>query len=449
MVGMNEALQRAAALGKSETIQELVRADLRDRDYENLSTGCRLREYAESEGEGKRIVCDCVDREPGLVVDRHLLANEAGLIAEGALIAAFATASSHILIHVADDDRTGAGAIASAVEELRTAGELRDDVAVEIVPGPFKPNLKGYEDEPTLVLNAETLLHIGRVLRDGADRYRQTGTPESPGSKLFQVSGIVNQPDIYELSLGITLRHLLEDVCEGIKDGETLQAVIVGGAKGACFKEHELDLVLDFDSVKESGGTIGAGGVEVLGERDCIIDQVKRRIAHACNVDCGKCSLGREGSYQLREIITDMTRGKSRSGDLDMLREVGRSMQVGCSCSVGRTAPNIILSTLEKFPEEYEAHMKRRLCKALVCEQYVTFHILPDLCDGCGACAEECPEDAVEGGRRKIHVIDQDSCTKCGKCYEVCLGLQKAVVKAGPIKPRTPKRPIPVGTWGS
>ena len=149
----------------------------------------------------------------------------------------------------------------------------------------------------------------------------------------------------------------------------------------------------------------------------------------------------------MREIVTDATRGKSKRGDLDMLREVGVAMQLGAACAFGRTAPNLVLSAMEKFPEEFEAHMKRKLCRALVCTRYVTFHILPDKCDGCGECVNACPEDAIEGGRQKIHVVDQDACEKCGKCWEVCNGLRQAVVKAGAIKPRTPKRPVPVGSW--
>lgn len=446
---MAEALKRATALGAEKTIGELKQAGLRDRDYENLLTGRRLQGHAQLAGKGKRVVCDCVDREPGLGIQRHLLATEAGLVAEGALITAFVTSSFDVVVHVAEDDAKGAGAVAAALERLRAACALGKDMMIETVRRPFKPNLKGYEDVPTLVVDGETLTHIGRILRDGADHYRLQGTPGSPGTKLFQVSGSVNQTGIFELALGLTLRRVIEDVCGGIKDGDRLQSVIVGGSKGACYTPDELDLVLDFDSVRESGGVIGSGGIAVLNQRDCIVDQVKARIAVACNVDCGKCSLGREGSYQLREIVADMTRGKSRSGDLEMLREIGQAMQVGCACGAGRTTPNIILSTLEKFPDEYEAHMKRRLCRALVCEQYVTFHILPDLCDGCGVCAERCPEDAIEGGKKKIHVIDQDSCTKCAKCYEACFDLRKAVVKAGPIKPRTPKKPIPVGSWGA
>ena len=201
--------------------------------------------------------------------------------------------------------------------------------------------------------------------------------------------------------------------------------------------------------MKRSGGIIGSGAVAVLSARDCIIDQTKQRIGFSCYETCGKCSLGREGSYQLNEIVTDMTRGKSRAGDLELLREIGEAMQIGCMCAFGRTAPNIVLSGHGEVPRGVRgAHAKRKRCKALVCAKYVTFHILPDLCDGCGACVDECPEDAIAGGKKKIHVIDQDACEQCGRCYEVCLDLQKAVVKAGAVKPRTPKRPDPGGQLG-
>lgn len=439
---MDRGLRRAMALRREETIQELVRAGLRDRDYENLSTGERMTAHAESAAEGKRIVCDCVDIEPGVEIVRYLLASQAGSVVEGALIAAFATATVNVVLHVAEDDSAGAQAVALAAEESLTEG-----VNLEVVRAPFRRNMKGYEEMPTLLLTGETLLNVSRILRDGAEAYRHVGTVESPGTKFLQVSGSVNRPGIFEVPLGTTLRELIEEVCGEFKEGETLKAVIVGGVKGACYKPDELDLSLDFDSVTRSGGTIGSGAIAVLNEKDCIVDQAKQRVSLSCYDTCATCSLGREGSYQLREIVADATRGKSKGSDIDMLREVGRGMQLAAACPFGRTAPNIVLSTLEKFPEEYEAHMKRRLCKALVCECYVTFHILPDLCDGCGECVEVCPEDAIEGGKRKIHVIDQDSCEKCGKCQEVCNGLRQAVVKAGPIKPRTPKRPVPVGSW--
>jgi NADH:ubiquinone oxidoreductase subunit F (NADH-binding)/NAD-dependent dihydropyrimidine dehydrogenase PreA subunit len=438
---MDQGLRRAMALGREETIQELVRAGLRDRDYENLSTGERMRAHAELAAEGKRIVCDCVDIEPGVGIVRYLLASQAGLVVEGALIAASATATPNIVLHVAEDDGAGAQAIARAAEESLTEG-----VNLEVVRAPFRRNMKGYEEMPTLLLTGETLLNVNRILRGGAEAYRRVGTPESPGTKFFQVTGSVERPGIYELPLGTSLRALIEEVC-GVKEGETLKAVIVGGVKGGCYTAEELDLSLDFDSVRRSGGAVGSGAIAVLNENDCIVDQTKQRVSLSCYDTCATCSLGREGSYQLREIVADATRGKSRGSDIDMLREVGRGMQLGAACPFGRTAPNVVLSTLEKFPEEYEAHMKRKLCKAMVCDRYVTFHILPDLCDGCGECVDVCPEDAIEGGKRKIHVIDQDSCEKCGKCQEVCNGLRHAVVKAGPIKPRTPKRPVPVGSW--
>ena len=184
----------------------------------------------------------------------------------------------------------------------------------------------------------------------------------------------------------------------------------------------------------------------MLTDKDCIVDQARQRLAHTCYDTCGKCSLGREGSYQLRGDNDRRDPGQEQAGaTCDMLLEIGRAMRVGCACAAGRNAPNLVLSTLEKFPEEYEAHMRRKKCGALVCESYVTFHILPDLCDGCGECVDVCPEEAIEGGRKKIHVIDQDACEKCGKCLEVCNGLQKAVVKAGTIKPQDPEAAHPGG----
>jgi NADH-quinone oxidoreductase subunit F len=316
-----------------------------------------------------------------------------------------------------------------------------------VVRAPFRQNLKGYEDLPTLVLTAETLMNIGRILVGGAEGPYSGRPGGSSGTKLFQVTGCVEKSGIYEVPLGITVRRLVEEVCGGVTHGERLRAVVVGGAKGVFLTPDQLDLPLDFDTVREYGGIVGSGAVWVLGQKDCIIDQTRRGMGSSCYEECGKCSLGREGSYQLREIVTDMTRGKSRGSDLGMLREIGEAMRAACACATGRNAANPVLSGMERFPEEYEAHMRRKKCGALVCLAYVTFHILPELCDGCGACADECPEDAIAGAANKIHVIDQDMCEKCGRCYEVCRDLRQAVVKAGTVKPQTPKRPIPVGSW--
>jgi|WetSurMetagenome_2_1015567.scaffolds.fasta_scaffold23571_2 NADH-quinone oxidoreductase subunit F len=446
---LNAAEQPAA-----QVIDDLLRCGLRDRDYENRLTGERLRALAAVSAADKLIVCDCADVEPGLQIARFLLGNHALEIVDGALIAAYAGGSRRVRLHVGSDDKDGAEAIAQALEQARSgegplAAPALADITVEVVLAPFRQNMKGYEEQPTLVLTAETLLQIARAIAFGPEWLRQTGAAASPGAgtKFVQLTGAVAKPGIYEVPLGVTLHHLVDETGGGVADGQTLKAVIVGGAKGACYRPDELDTPLDFDTLRAAGGVFGSGEVAVLSDRHCIVDQVRRRLANTCYDTCGKCSLGREGSYQLREIVTDATRGKSRPADMDMLRELGRAMRAGCACAAGAQTPNPVLSTLTKFPEEYEAHMRRKKCDALACDKYVTFHILPDLCDGCGECVDACPEDAIVGGRKKIHIIDQDSCEKCGKCLEVCNDLQKAIVKAGSIKPKTPKRPIPVGTW--
>ncbi|MCL5734707.1 MAG: 4Fe-4S binding protein, partial [Actinobacteria bacterium] len=444
---VGEALRRAMSIGGDEAIQELVRAWLRDRDYENLSTGERLAAHARTTGESRRVVCDCVDIEPGVRIARLLLDSQADAVVEGAYLAAFATGSQRTVFHVAESDTEAAGTVVAATRALRQAVSEVDGIDLQIVRGPFRRNMKGYEDVPTVVLTAETLLNVSRVLAGGAEAYRRTGVPQSPGAKLFQVLGEVRRPGIAELPLGITLREAIEQVGGGVADGQTALAIMVGGARGVCYRPDELDQPLDFDQVKQAGGAIGSGAIIVLGDKDCVVDRVRRCMEVSCYDLCGTCALGREGSYQLREVVADATNGRSKGTDVELIREIGRAMRAGAACAFGRTAPNLLLSALEKFPEEYEAHMKRRLCRALVCRQYVTFHILPDRCDGCGACVDVCPEEAIEGGRGKIHVVDQDACDRCGKCLDVCSGRCQAVVRTGAIKPHTPKRPIPVGSW--
>lgn len=477
-------MDRAEALGPEGIVEQLQRAGLRDRDYETLPTGERLRAFAESarlasgDGVGSAlIVCDCADVEPGSELNRYLVRTYPAEIVAGALLVAFATRAAEVHLHLTEDDREGVAALQAAAATAAAAGVValvgaatavapatpaappaaaaaapaasgpgnggllaKAWPTLSVVPTPFRQNMKGYEGTPTLLLTAETVLSIGRVVA-------AEGGHDAGHSKFFQLAGAVERPGIYERPLGTTVGRLIDEAGGGLKEGGRLRAVIVGGAKGACYLPDDLDQPLDFEAVRQRGGVLGTGRVTVLTDKDCIIDHVKRAISTSCYDTCGKCSLGREGSYQLRAIMADMTMGKSRPNDVDMIREVAQAMQLACACAAGKTAPNIIISTLNTFPEHYDAHMRRKTCEALVCEKYVTFHILPELCDGCGACAESCPEEAIEGGKRKIHVIDQDSCEKCGRCLGVCAGLRKAVVKAGTIKPKTPKRPIPVGSW--
>lgn len=448
-----------------DIIGRLVSAGLRDRGYENPVTGRRLEAFGRVAGEGRRIVCDCIDAEPGVSILSFVLGSRSDLVVEGALAAAAATGAVRLEFHIAQEDREGATAVAGALAARAgnspglNAGVLgveewsdhprvvADDLVASLVRAPFRQNLKGYEEVPTLVIDAETLSCIGRVMREGSEEFRRVDPAAGPGYKLFQVRGGVEKPGIVDIPLGTTLRALLFSHCGGMKEGRILSAVILGGARGACYTQDDLDLHLDFDGVRGSGGSIGTGVVDVLGFDDCLVDQVKRRLGRSCYDECGRCSLGREGSYQLHEIVADMTRGRSRSSDAHTVRGLAYAMREGCACVLGKMVPNLLLSSMDKFSEEYEAHMKRRVCRALICSGYVTYHILPERCDGCSACTGACPEGAIEGGPKKIHVIDQDSCEKCGRCFEICSGYRQAVVKAGPVKPRTPKRPIPVGAW--
>nr|WP_320131445.1 NADH-ubiquinone oxidoreductase-F iron-sulfur binding region domain-containing protein [uncultured Holophaga sp.] len=251
---------------------------------------------------------------------------------------------------------------------------------------------------------------------------------QGKGTRFVQVQGAVACEAVLEVPEGTTYRQVLE------RCGTTASKfVLAGGPTGALIPESGLD------------SPLAAATLVVGSESDCTVDLTRRCLAQTAAESCGRCLLCREGSYQLQEILTDMTTGKSRPDDEAQIRELAEAMAEGSRCELGRQAARPLLNGLLAFPEEFEAHQKRKRCPALVCRAYVTFHILGDTCSGCGKCLELCPEEAIEGEEDYIHVIDTKACTQCGLCFEVCP--ERAIVKAGPVKPRTPKEPVPVGSW--
>jgi NADH-quinone oxidoreductase subunit F len=262
---------------------------------------------------------------------------------------------------------------------------------------------------------------------------------------LFGVCGAVSRPGLYEAAMGTTLREVLE--AAGADAEKPLKAILVGGTAGAFVSPEDVDMHLDFEGIGQRGGTIGSSVIYVANASDCIVDLLYKCSSVSCSRSCGKCVLCREGTYQLREILKDITEGKAKPEDLDLLVEIGESMRAGAFCGMGRSAANPVLTALSILKDEFEAHIRRKKCDAMVCKKYVSFFILPEKCQGCEKCLDVCPEDAIEGEEDMIHVIDQSSCTRCGKCFEVCPAEYSAVVKAGAIKPQVPKKPIPVGSW--
>ena len=247
--------------------------------------------------------------------------------------------------------------------------------------------------------------------------------------------------------MGTSLRKIIDDIGGGIKKNKELKAVMIGGPSGGCLPADAIDLPIDFEHLDAEGAIIGSGNIFMADNDTCMVDLVKRCVAFCQAESCGKCVMCREGTMQMLMILTDMTEGRGKKTDIDLLLEVAEGIKIGSLCGLGKEAPNPVLTSIKHFCEEFDAHIRRKRCAALVCKKYVTFHILGDLCQGCGKCLDQCPSYAIEGGEKMIHVIDQDLCTKCGICFDVCPPENSAVTKAGPVKPKTPEVPVPVGSW--
>ena len=219
--------------------------------------------------------------------------------------------------------------------------------------------------------------------------------------------------------MGITLREIVFDIGGGIPGGRTFKAVQTGGPSGGCLPESELDLPVDFDTLVEKGSMMGSGGMIVMDDRTCMVDVARYFVDFLCDESCGKCTPCREGLVNLRAVLTRITAGEGRPGDLGLLEDLGAVLADGSLCGLGQTAANPVLSTLRYFRDEYEAHIRDRRCPAGVCKALIRYEIT-EACTGCTSCVKVCPTDAITGERRKLHVIEQDKCIQCGTCMDVC-----------------------------
>ena len=233
--------------------------------------------------------------------------------------------------------------------------------------------------------------------------------------------------------MGTTLRQIIYDVGSGIPGGKQFKAVQIGGASGGCLPESALDLPVDFNSLKEAGAIMGSGGMVVLDEDDCMVEMPRYFLEFTQRESCGKCTFCRLGTKQMLEILTEFTFGKGRIEDLDNLERLAEEVKAGSLCALGRTAPNPILTTLRYFRQEYEDHIRLGKCPALMCQHLIAYYILPDKCErSCDACIGSCTVEAISPNKKRIKVIDQTQCVKCGTCLKACPPQYNAIVKLTP-----------------
>ena len=451
--GGYEALKKALAMTPAEIIEQVKRSGLRGRGGAGFPTWRKWQTAAEQEATPKYVACNGDEGDPGAFMDRSVLEGDPHTVLEGLATCALAIGAEEGFLYIRDEYGLAVRNVTTAIADAERHGILGDDVLgsgrrlkLSVVrgggafvcgeetaliasiegncgeprPRPPFPAVKGLFGQPTVLNNVETLANIPVILKDGGDAFAAVGTEGSKGTKVFALVGKVKRTGLVEIPMGATLRHLIYDIGGGIQNDRPFKAVQTGGPSGGCIPAHMLDLPVDFDTLKSHGAMMGSGGMIVMDDRSCMVEVARYYINFLAEESCGKCTPCREGLRKMLEILTDICEGRGQEGDIQLLEQLGHTLQDSCLCALGKTAPNPVLTTIQYFRDEYEAHIREHRCPAGVCVKLTAFRIDADRCRGCTACARACPTGAITGAVKQPHVIDNSKCISCGSCREAC-----------------------------
>jgi len=338
--------------------------------------------------------------------------------------------------------KEGAGAFVCG-EETALMASIEGKRGMPRSRPPF-PAQSGLWGKPTNINNVKTLASVPVIIAQGAGWYAKIGTEKSKGTAVFALTGKVANSGLVEVPMGIPLREIIYGIGGGPPSGKHFKAVQTGGPSGGFLPASLLDLPVDYEELTRAGSIMGSGGMIVLDEDNCIVDTARFFLSFTQAESCGKCVPCRLGTKQMLDILEDITNGEGKLEDIDLLEDLAKDVVAGSLCALGGTAPNPVLTSIRYFRDEYEAHIRDKRCPALACLELISYYILPDKCEGCGICLRDCPSEAISGGKRMVHIIDQSKCTKCGTCLDVCPAKFGAVVKVSGEKVTIPSKPIPV-----
>ena len=390
-----------------EIVQAVSDSGLRGRGGAGFPTGRKWAQVAaHTEEPVKYIVCNGDEGDPGVAIEQ---AKELGLLGDNILGSGF---SFHMHINC------GAGAFVCGEGSAMTAS-IEGNRGMPRTKPPRSVD-KGLYGKPTCLNNVETFANVPDIIKKGADWFKSVGTEGSSGTKAFALTGNVVNTGLIEVPMGTTMREVVYDIGGGIKNGKAFKAVQIGGPSGGCLTEAHMDLPMDFDSLKKAGAIIGSGGLVVMDEDTCMVSIAQFFMNFICNESCGKCTPCREGTTRMLDILTRITKGNGRPGDIEELRSLAKMIQNSSLCGLGKTAPNPVLSTLANFEDEYREHIFDKKCRTGSCRSLTTYVIDPAICKGCTKCARNCPAGAITGELKKPHHIDTDKCIKCGTCKTGC-----------------------------
>jgi NADH-quinone oxidoreductase subunit F len=436
-----------------DVVDEIKNSGIRGRGGGGFPTGRKWESTRNAEGDIKYVICNADEGDPGAFMDRSILEGNPHSVLEGMIIGAYAIGSNEGYVYVRNEYPLALKNINLAIKQAREAGLLGDNIlgsgfnfdlkvnrgggafvcgestalmaSLEGKPGEPRAKYihtsdKGLWDRPSNLNNVETWANIPLIINNGADWYSAIGTESSKGTKVFSLVGKINNTGLVEVPMGMTLREIIFDIGGGIPDDKAFKAVQTGGPSGGCIPESLIDLPVDYDRLTEVGSMMGSGGMIVMDEDTCMVDVARYFINFLMEESCGKCVPCREGLLRMGEILTDITEGRGRMEDLDLIQDLSEVLRDASLCGLGQTAPNPVMSTLKYFRNEYEAHIKDHKCPAGVCTELITYSIDAGNCTGCGLCLKKCPAEAITGETKQPHVLDAGKCIKCGICYDVC-----------------------------
>ncbi|MDP3298418.1 MAG: NADH-quinone oxidoreductase subunit NuoF [Thermodesulfovibrionia bacterium] len=452
--GYQGAAKALTEMTSEEIIKVVKDSGIRGRGGAGFPTGLKWEFASKVKSDIKFMLCNGDEGDPGAFMDRSVMEADPHSVIEGMIIGAKAIGANKGYIYVRAEYPLAVRRLQLAIDQAKEAGLLGKNILdsgfdfdLEIYQGagafvcgeetalmrsiegrrgmprprpPF-PAHKGLWDKPSVLNNVETLAGIPQIILNGAQWFRSLGTEKSPGTKVFALTGAINNVGLVEVPMGIPLRMIIYDIGAGIKGkNRTFKAVQLGGPSGGCIPESLIDTPVDYESILATGAIMGSGGMVVMDNNNCMVGMAKFFLEFTAEESCGKCPPCRIGTKIMLDILTDISEGKGNKEDIETLQDLSHDIIATSLCGLGQTAPNPVLTTIRYFRDEYESHINDRWCKAGVCRDLCSFHIIEQLCTGCGACMMACPSKAIMGEKKKPHKIIQEACIRCRTCYVTC-----------------------------
>ncbi len=453
-VGGYRALEKALFdMTPEEVIEVVLESNLRGRGGGGFQTGYKWKQVARQKEKTRYVVCNGDEGDPGAFMDRSVMEGDPHKMLEGMIIAGYAVGAQEGYIYVRAEYPLAIKRLKVAIAQAEEAGILGDDImgsgygfrihinrgagafvcgegsaltaSIEGERGmprtkPPRTVEQGLFAKPTVLNNVETYANVPLIILNGAEWYHGLGTETSPGTKAFALTGSVKNTGLIEVPMGTTLREIVYDIGGGVKGDVPFKAVQIGGPSGGCLVTSNLDVALDFDSLKKLGAMIGSGGLVVMDENTCMVEVARFFMNFTQNESCGKCVPCREGTRRMLEILEDIVAGKGTLEQLDILQELGEAITDTALCGLGKSAALPVLSTLKNFREEYIEHVVDKRCRTGNCQALRRYIIDPSKCKGCSKCARNCPAEAITGKVKEPFTIDTAKCIKCGACMANC-----------------------------